>query len=135
MNLNNAFRKFAAKAAEITGRAQTFIISLVIVAIWAIVGPFYNYSDTWQLFINTSTTVLTLFMVFIIQNTQNRDSKAQHLKLDELIKSLKGTSHDRFVKVEELPDDEIEELQEKFRKLHDKYTETLEKRKEKRRKK
>jgi len=132
MSFNELFRKFAIRVATITGSAKAFSITLLIIVIWAILGPLYNYSDAWQLFINTSTTVLTLLMVFIIQNTQNRDSKAQHLKLDELIKSLKGTSHNKFLKVEELPDDEIEKLQEHFRKLQTRYTEALERRRKKR---
>lgn len=132
MTFNEAFRKFAVKVATITGSAKAFSITLLIIILWAILGPLYNYSDAWQLFINTSTTVLTLLMVFIIQNTQNRDSKTQHLKLDELLRKLKGTSSDKYVAVEELPDEEIEKLQERFRKLHDRYTEALARRRKKR---
>jgi low affinity Fe/Cu permease len=129
MKLNSIFRKLAIKTSTVVGRPWAFIAALIIILTWALSGPVFGFSDTWQLFINTGTTIMTFLMVFLIQNTQNRDSKALHLKLDELIRSLKGTSHDKFLKAEELPDEEIEKLQEHFRKLHNKYEAVLSKRK------
>lgn len=101
------------------GAASAFVIALGIVAIWALSGPFFNFSDTWQLFINTGTTVATFLMVFIIQNTQNRDSKALHLKLDELIHSSKS-ARDSFVELENLTDDELNLLDQEFKEMHEK---------------
>lgn len=131
MNLNELFRKFAIKVSIIAGTAWAFILALLIIILWASSGPIFHFSNTWQLFINTFTTIVTLLMVFLIQNTQNRDSKAIHIKLDELLRRLKGTSSDRFVNIEEMPDEEIEKLQERFRKLHDRYEEVLQKRRKK----
>ena len=98
------------------GRAWVFILALGTVVLWAGSGPFFDYSDTWQLVINTGTTIVTFLMVFLIQNTQNRDAKAIHLKLDELIKGVKG-ARTGFVNLEELSDEELERLQQDFAKL------------------
>jgi low affinity Fe/Cu permease len=86
--------------------------------VWAITGPIFNFSDTWQLIINTGTTIVTFLMVFLIQNTQNRDAKAIHLKLDELIKAVKG-ARTRLVDLEDLSDEELEKLQGEFKRLHE----------------
>jgi low affinity Fe/Cu permease len=134
MTFNELFRKFAAKVAIIAGSAKAFSVTLLIIIVWALLGPAYNYSDAWQLFINTSTTVLTLLMVFIIQNTQNRDSKTLHIKIDELLRKTKGTSSVKYLNIEELPDEEIEKLQEHFRKLQARYTKALEERRKKQKK-
>jgi low affinity Fe/Cu permease len=131
MKLNELFRKFAIKVSVLAGTPWAFFIALATIVFWAISGPVFNFSNRWQLAINTGTTIVTLLMVFIIQNTQNRDSKALHIKLDELLRSLKGTSHDKYLKVEELPDEKIEELQEHFRKLHNRYEVELTKRRKK----
>ena len=112
MKLNDIFRKFAYKVSVIAGTAWAFILALLIIIFWATTGPAFGFSNTWQLFINTFTTIITLLMVFLIQNTQNRDSKAIHIKLDELLKRMEGKKSDRFVNLEELPDEEIEKLQE-----------------------
>jgi low affinity Fe/Cu permease len=112
------FRKIAAKISYITGSAGAFIFAFLVVAVWALTGPLFGFSDTWQLFINTGTTIMTFLMVFLIQNTQNRDSKAMQLKLDELIRST--TARDAFVDVEELTDEELEGLDNEFRELHEK---------------
>ncbi|MBU0569925.1 low affinity iron permease family protein [Patescibacteria group bacterium] len=132
MKTKDIFRRFATKVSQLAGTAWAFIIALAIIITWALLGSVFHFSNAWQLFINTFTTIVTLLMVFIIQNTQNRDSKAQHLKLDELLRKLKGTSSNKYVAIEELPDHEIEKLQERFRNLHDKYAQTLEERKRKR---
>lgn len=132
MGLNDLFRKLAVKISIIVGSAWAFILALLIILLWASSGPAFGFSNTWQLFINTFTTIVTLLMVFLIQNTQNRDSKAQHIKLDELLRRMKGKTSDKFVNLEELPDEEIEKMQTQFRKIHERYTEELLKRAKKR---
>src|SRR3990172_4352041 len=88
--IKEIFRKLAHKASEAAGTAWAFVLAASVILVWALTGPLFHYSDTWQLVINTGTTVLTFLMVFLIQNTQNREAKAIHLKLDELILSIKG---------------------------------------------
>jgi low affinity Fe/Cu permease len=88
--MHEQFRKFARYSPEILGSAETFLVACAAIVVWTAVGPRYNYSDTWQLVINTATTIITFLMVFIIQNTQNRDARALQLKLDELIRAVKG---------------------------------------------
>jgi low affinity Fe/Cu permease len=114
--MNELFRKFAHKTSQIVGTSWVFILAVFIIAVWAITGPMFGYSDTWQLVINTGTTIITFLMVFLIQNTQNRDAKAIHLKLDELIKGVKG-ARTGFVNLEELSDEELERLQQDFARL------------------
>lgn len=99
------------------GSPSTFLLALIIILIWGLTGPFYSFSDTWQLIINTGTTIVTFLMVFIIQNTQTRDARAMQIKLDELIKSTK-TARTELVDLEELSDEEITQLEADFRKLH-----------------
>lgn len=117
--MKETFRKASAKIANAMGTASAFIISCLIVLVWGLTGPLFDYSDTWQLYINTGTTVATFLMVFVIQNTQNRDSKAQQLKLDELIHSSKS-ARNTFVELENLSDEELALLDQEFRELHDK---------------
>ncbi|MEO8494621.1 MAG: low affinity iron permease family protein, partial [Planctomycetota bacterium] len=95
------FGRFAKKIARAAGHPRAFVIALLTIIAWAIVGPLFEFSDTWQLVINTSTTIVTFLMVFLIQNTQNRDSEAMHLKLDELIRCSEG-AHNALLDVEEL---------------------------------
>ena len=114
--MNELFRKFAHTTSQIVGTSWVFILAVLIIVVWAITGPMFHYSDTWQLVINTSTTIITFLMVFLIQNTQNRDAKAIHLKLDELIKGVKG-ARTGMVNLEELSDEELERLQQDFAKL------------------
>jgi low affinity Fe/Cu permease len=111
------FRKFAHKAAELVGSPWAFTVAVVVIIGWAACGPIFKFSDTWQLIINTATTVVTFLMVFLIQNTQNRDAKAIHLKLDELIKAVEG-ARTELVDLEEMSDQELRELEEEFRRLH-----------------
>jgi low affinity Fe/Cu permease len=99
------------------GTSWAFILAVTLIVIWAITGPVFHYSDTWQLVINTSTTIITFLMVFLIQNTQNRDAKAIHLKLDELIKGVKG-ARTGLVNLEQLSDKDLEKLQGEFARLH-----------------
>jgi len=117
MSLNESFRKFSVKAAGALGSPWLFVLNLMLIGIWLAAGPFFHFSDTWQLLVNTATTVITYLAVFLIQNTQNRDAKAVHLKLDELISSVAG-ARNRLVDLEELSDDELAQLQDQFRRLH-----------------
>ena len=112
------FHRFAHKAADLVGSPAAFMLGLIVIAIWAITGPMFNYADTWQLVINTGTTIITFLMVFLIQNTQNRDSRAVHLKLDELIRSVQ-TARTEMVGLEALSDAELDALHLEFTQLHD----------------
>src|SRR6516165_2627185 len=111
--MNEMFRKFAYKSSEALGSPISFIIALLIVIGWAAVGPLYNYSDTWQLVINTGTTIITFLMVFLIQNTQNRDTKLMQLKLDELIR-VNQAARNSLISLEEKPEAELEHLKRSF---------------------
>src|SRR2546423_13885131 len=115
--MRELFRKFAQVTSQAVGSSWTFIGAVLIILVWAITGPMFHYSDTWQLVINTSTTIITFLMVFLIQNTQNRDAKAIHLKLDELIKGVKG-ARTSMVNLEQLSDKDLERLQKEFERLH-----------------
>jgi low affinity Fe/Cu permease len=110
------FRKFAHATAERVGSPGAFAVSIVVVLVWAMLGPRFHFSDTWQLVINTGTTIVTFLMVFLIQNTQNRDAKAIHLKLDELLRGVTG-ARTGLVKLEELTDAELQVLGDEFEKL------------------
>jgi low affinity Fe/Cu permease len=114
--MSELFRKFARKISEVLGRAEVFLGAVVLIVIWAALGPIYHYSDTWQLVINTATTIVTFLMVFLIQNTQNRDAKAIQLKLDELIRGVQG-ARTGLVRLEELSDEELKELECSFQRL------------------
>lgn len=114
-NGNDWFHWFSHKVADALGSPKAFAFALFTVVIWWILGPMYGYSDTWQLVINTGTTIMTFLAVFLIQNTQNRDAKAVHLKLDELIRA--SSARDRLVDLEEFSEDELDELQEQFRRV------------------
>jgi low affinity Fe/Cu permease len=114
--MQNLFRKFAQSASQAVGSSWAFILAVMIILVWALTGPMFRYSDTWQLVINTGTTIITFLMVFLIQNTQNRDAKAIHLKLDELIRAVEG-ARTHLVELEELSDEELERLQKQFTRL------------------
>ena len=114
--MNQVFRKFSIAAANALGSSWMFIANVLLILVWFVAGPFFHYSDTWQLVVNTATTVFTYLAVFLIQNTQNRDAVATHLKLDELIKGVKG-ARTALVNLEKLSDEELEALQEEFNKL------------------
>src|SRR5438046_10102284 len=116
--INDLFRDFSRNAAEGVGSAFAFIAAITVVIIWAAAGPVFHFSDAWQLIINTGTTIVTFLMVFLIQNTQNRDAKAVQLKLDELIRGVKG-ARNRLVHLEDLSDDELEQLRREFHELHE----------------
>ena len=109
--VSKLFADFANKVARAAGRPSAFVLAVTVIAVWAATGPVFRYSDTWQLFINTGTTIVTFLMVFLIQNSQNRDNAAIQVKLDELIRVSKVKN--MFVGIEHLTEDEIEELREK----------------------
>lgn len=113
---NDAFHNFAKHCASIVGSPWAFVVALVIVVAWVATGSQFAYSDTWQLVINTGTTIVTFLMVFLIQNTQNRDAKAVHLKLDELIHGVKG-ARNSLIDLENLSDQELGALQQQFERL------------------
>lgn len=117
--IRDAFGVFARKASDVLGTPWVFVCALAIIAVWAMSGPAFGYSDTWQLIINTGTTIVTFLMVFLIQNTQNRDAKAVHLKLDELIRALSG-ARNKLVDLEKLSDDDLKALEQEFEKLRKK---------------
>ncbi len=117
--VRDAFGIFARKTSNILGSAWAFVVAIAVIVIWAATGHAFGYSDTWQLIINTGTTIVTFLMVFLIQNTQNRDAKAVHLKLDELIRAL-GGARNKLVDLEKLSDDELKTLEEEFERLRKK---------------
>src|SRR5438045_8752222 len=114
--MKEMFRKFATRSSEIVGSALSFMLALLVLIVWAITGPLFGFSDTWQLIINTGTTIVTFLIVFLIQNTQNRDAVAMQLKLDELIRAS-TQARNSLVDLEELSDDELRKLQEEFRRV------------------
>lgn len=111
--MHHLFRKIAQEASRIMGTPWAFAIATIAVVAWALSGPYFGFSDTWQLIINTATTVLTFLAVFLIQNTQNRDAQAIHLKLDELIKAQKD-ARNTMIDVEDLTDAQLDSLQKEF---------------------
>ncbi len=114
--LTELFRRLAVRSAEALGSSWAFTAALLVVVLWAASGPVFGFSDTWQLVINTGTTVVTFLMVFLIQNAQNRDAKALHLKLDELIHAARQARNE-LIDVENLTDDELARLQKEFGRL------------------
>jgi low affinity Fe/Cu permease len=110
------FRRFANSTAEVVGRASSFIIAASIIAVWAVTGPLFHFTDTWQLVINTGTTIVTFLMVFLIQNTQNRDARAINLKLNELIRAI-DKARDQMIDIENLSDLELDDLQRTYEKV------------------
>jgi low affinity Fe/Cu permease len=110
------FTRFAKWTAHTCGRPSAFLVATLVIAAWAITGPIFHYSDTWQLVINTSTTIVTFLMVFLIQNTQNRDSQALHVKLDELIRAMKG-ARNSLLDLDNLSDEELEHIRASFSKI------------------
>src|SRR6185503_7544180 len=121
--MNKLFRKFSIAAANALGSSWMFIGNVLLILIWLAAGPYYHYSDTWQLLVNTATTVFTYLAVFLIQNTQNRDALAIHLKLDELIKGV-GGARTHLVNLQNLSDEELTSLQEEFTRLANKHANT-----------
>ena len=114
--VSDAFRVFARRSSAMLGSAWAFAGALLVIVVWLITGPTFHFSDTWQLIINTGTTIITFLMVFLIQNTQNRDAKAVHLKLDEVIRALKHARNE-LVDLEDLSDEDLKKLEGQFQRL------------------
>src|SRR5881392_2718332 len=121
--VTDVFRIWAQGTSVVLGSAWVFAIAMLIIATWGATGSAFHYSNTWQLIINTGTTVVTFLMVFLIQNTQNRDAKAVHLKLDELIRSL-GPARNKLVDLEKVSDDELQALEQEFERLRERSQKT-----------
>ena len=128
--LSRSFSHFAQATAHWTGHPAVFLLAVAVVLVWIVTGPIFNYSDTWQLVINTGTTIITFLMVFLIQNTQNRDTMALQLKLSELVLAMKGAEN-KFAAVEDLSDEELQKLHEDCKKRADTTLSHLEKRRNK----
>jgi len=114
--VKDIFRQLSKKTAELMGAPAAFLGAILIILIWAGSGPLFRFSDTWQLVINTATTIITFLMVFLIQNTQNRDSRAIHVKLDELIKSVRS-ARNSVIDLDRLTDEEMKELEDEYKRL------------------
>ena len=114
--MNDMFRKFAQKIAHAMGTSWAFILAALIIVVWATTGPLFGYSDTWQLVINTGTTIVTFLMVFLVQHTQNRDARALHLKLDEILRSI-DTARNKLIDLEHCTDEELDKMERQFKAL------------------
>ncbi|MFZ1687033.1 MAG: low affinity iron permease family protein [Flavobacteriales bacterium] len=113
MPINSPFTRFAKRTSTYTGKPATFIIAVLVIVVWACTGPLFDYSDTWQLVINTGTTIITFLMVFLIQNTQNRDTEALQIKLDELIRAIE-VANNSLLDLEEMDDNELDRIREEY---------------------
>lgn len=113
MNSGTWYSGLAKSASHFCGRPRTFVLAVAVIAVWVVTGPIFGFSDTWQLVINTGTTIITFLMVFLIQNTQNRDTEAIQIKLDELIRATKG-AHNALLDLEELEDEALGEFRRKY---------------------
>ncbi|HEX4894021.1 MAG TPA: low affinity iron permease family protein [Hyphomicrobiaceae bacterium] len=118
--MRDAFRKLAEQTAHAVGSPWAFMLALATIVVWALLGPVYGYSDTWQLIINTGTTIITFLMVFLIQNTQNRESRIVALKLDELLRGVEG-ARTALVNLDSMSDAELEHVQMEFSRLRERY--------------
>ncbi len=116
MNSRLGYSKFANQIARLSGRPKTFTLAAAVIVVWMVTGPLFGFSDTWQLVINTGTTIVTFLMVFLIQNTQNRDSEALQIKMDELIRATKG-AHNALLDLEELEQGELDEFRRRYQLL------------------
>ncbi|MFL5758175.1 MAG: low affinity iron permease family protein [Thermomicrobiales bacterium] len=119
------FTKFATRVAQLTGHYVAFLIAMSVIVLWAISGPLFGFSDTWQLVINTGTTIITFLMVFLIQHTQNRDAMAMQLKLDEIIRAIENADN-AIIEAEEESDETLRELKEKYQNLDKQHLELQE---------
>lgn len=112
------FQTFATRCSQVAGSRLTFVTAVLLIIVWAVTGPFFRYSDAWQLVVNTATTIITFLMVFLIQNAQNRDSHALHLKLDEIIRSLRSANN-KMIDIEKLSDQDLATLAKQYQKIRD----------------
>jgi len=118
--MKEVFRRLAEKTAHAVGSYWAFLIALLTIVVWALTGPYFNYSDTWQLFINTGTTIVTFLMVFLIQNTQNRETRIVALKLDELLRGVEG-ARTGLVELDHMSHEDLELVRQEFARMRDKY--------------
>jgi low affinity Fe/Cu permease len=116
MSAPGLFTRFSHTVAHLAGRPLTFAAALLLIVVWAVTGPLFQFSETWQLVVNTATTIITFLMIFLVQNTQNRDARAIHLKLDELIEHVQG-ARNSLIALEQLSDEELDKLEGEFRRL------------------
>ncbi len=116
MKTSASYTGFAKKASRLCGKPGTFVLAALVIVVWLVSGPIFGFSDTWQLVINTSTTIITFLMVFLIQNTQNRDTEAMQVKLDELIRATKG-AHNALLDLEELDEEAIQAFRKRYQLL------------------
>jgi low affinity Fe/Cu permease len=116
--IHESFRRFSRGVSHAVGSAYAFVVAIALVILWAVLGPTFHYSDTWQLTINTGTTIITFLVVFLIQNSQNRDAKALHLKLDELIHAI-GSARNRLIDCEDLSDEELHRFEQELRHIRE----------------
>lgn len=123
--MRDFFHQFSSKISQLMGSPWAFLLAFTVIIVWAFLGPLFGFSDTWQLVINTGTTIITFLMVFLIQNTQNRDSKAINLKLDELIYATHG-ARNVLVDLEESSEEELDELHKHFKELHERLAQQVE---------
>jgi low affinity Fe/Cu permease len=112
------FARISARTSQLVGTSWMFLVALAGILIWGLTGPMFHFSDTWQLIVNTATTIITFLMVFLIQNTQNRDARAIHLKLDEIIRSIRH-AHNDMIDIEKLSDEELEELTKHYERIRE----------------
>ena len=113
MLVRSRFSRFASATARLAGRPSTFALAVIVILVWAVTGPIFGFSNTWQLVINTGTTIITFLIVFLIQNTQNRDSQAIQVKLDELIRAIEG-AHNGLLDLEELEDEDLMKIRAQY---------------------
>jgi low affinity Fe/Cu permease len=118
--MKQTFRRLAETTAHAVGTSWAFLLALLTIVVWVVTGPYFNYSDTWQLFINTGTTIVTFLMVFLIQNTQNRETRIVALKLDELLRGVEG-ARTGLVELDHMSDEDLERVQQEFMRMRDKY--------------
>lgn len=116
MKTKSSFTRFAKWTAQMSGRPATFMLAVLVILVWAVSGPIFGFSDTWQLVINTGTTIVTFLMVFLIQNTQNRDTEALQVKLDEVIRALDG-AHNALLDLEELDEKQLDRIRRNYERL------------------
>ncbi|HEX5437998.1 MAG TPA: low affinity iron permease family protein [Gemmatimonadaceae bacterium] len=116
--MNEFFRRCSHRSSEIVGSSWAFLVAVALIVVWALTGSLFRYSDTWQLVINTGTTIITFLMVFLIQNTQNRDAKAMQIKLDELLRAV-ARARTGMVDIEDLSDEQLNALQSEFKRLRE----------------